>query len=202
MFIKLISKIIVKVCESIIKVYQWAYITKMKSQFKKVGDKFSIEIPSSLYGLGYVSVGENFIARRNIKLRAFDTSDYSGFYPELVIGDNFYAGTDCHISSIKRIKIGNNVALASRVTIIDHSHGKSDYSDLEEPVMLRELSTKGEIIIEDNVWIGEGVIVLGGVKIGKNSIIASNAVVTKDVPAYSITGGVPSRIIKSIPHRK
>ena len=90
--------------------------------------------------------------------------------------------------------------MLSRVTIIDHAHWKTDYSYIEVPVMQRELSTKGSIIIEDNVWIGEGAVVLGGVSIGKNSIIAAHAVVTKDVPQYSIVAGVPAKIIKSIPH--
>ena len=99
---------------------------------------------------------------------------------------------------VGKLVIGNNVTLASRVTIIDHAHGKADYSDIEIPVMKRELSTKGPIIIEDNVWICEGAVVLSGIIIGKNAIVAANAVVTKNVPANSIVGGVPARVVKII----
>lgn len=81
-------------------------------------------------------------------------------FPEIVIGNNFYAGTESCITAIGHITLGNNVTLASRVTIIDHLHGRTDYSDVEIPVMQRELSSKGEILIEDNVLIGEGAIIL------------------------------------------
>ena len=56
------------------------------------------------------------------------------------------------------------------------------------------------ITIEDNVWIGENAVILKGVQIGRGSIIACNAVVTKDVPPYTIAAGNPARIVKDIPH--
>ncbi len=58
--------------------------------------------------------------------------------------------------------------------------------------------SKGAVIIKDNVWVGEGVAILSGVTIGENAIIATNAVVTKDVPANSVVGGIPAKIIKII----
>jgi len=64
--------------------------------------------------------------------------------------------------------------------------------------MKRELTTKGPIIIEDNVWICEGAIILGGVLVGKNAIIAANSVVTKDVPPNCIVGGIPAQIIRTL----
>lgn len=64
--------------------------------------------------------------------------------------------------------------------------------------MLRKLGVKGDIIIEDNVWLCEGVVVLSGVRIGKNSIIGANAVVTKDIPANCIAVGIPAKVIKTI----
>ena len=60
---------------------------------------------------------------------------------------------------------------------------------------LRQLVSKGEVIIEDNVWIGNNVCILGGVRIGMGSIIGANTVVTKDIPPYSIAAGVPAKII-------
>lgn len=62
----------------------------------------------------------------------------------------------------------------------------------------RELEIKGPVIIGDNVWIGDKVSILSGVTIGKGSVIACNAVVTKDVPSYSVVGGVPAKVIKQI----
>lgn len=59
-----------------------------------------------------------------------------------------------------------------------------------------ESTSKGDIVIEDDVWIGSRVIVLSGVKIGRGSVIAAGSVVTKDIPEYSIAAGVPARVIK------
>ena len=64
--------------------------------------------------------------------------------------------------------------------------------------MKRPLHSKGPIIIEDNVWVGENVCILENVRIGKCSIIGANAVVTHDIPPYSIAVGVPAKVIKKI----
>jgi acetyltransferase-like isoleucine patch superfamily enzyme len=63
---------------------------------------------------------------------------------------------------------------------------------------VRPLISKGEVVIGDNVWIGEGAMILPNVHIGEHAIIAANSVVTKDIPAYSIAAGVPAKIIKHI----
>jgi acetyltransferase-like isoleucine patch superfamily enzyme len=60
----------------------------------------------------------------------------------------------------------------------------------------RSLFSKGPVIIGDNVWIGDKATILPGVSIGNGAVIAANAVVTKDVPAYSVAAGNPARIIK------
>ena len=62
----------------------------------------------------------------------------------------------------------------------------------------RPLYSKGPVIIEDNVWIGEGAMIMPNIHIGKGSIIAANSVVTSNIPAYSIAAGVPAKVIKSL----
>jgi acetyltransferase-like isoleucine patch superfamily enzyme len=66
----------------------------------------------------------------------------------------------------------------------------------------RRLISKGPVIIENNVWVGEGVAIMPDITIGENSIIATNAVVTKDVPANCVVGGVPAVIIKKIQYHE
>ncbi|MST85779.1 hypothetical protein FYJ73_14080 [Prevotellaceae bacterium LKV-178-WT-2A] len=61
----------------------------------------------------------------------------------------------------------------------------------------RDLYIKGPVVIEDNVWIGDKASIHSGVTIGKGTIVACNAVVTKDVPPYSVVAGVPAKVIKS-----
>jgi len=96
------------------------------------------------------------------------------------------------------VEIGNNVLIASKVYIADHSHGDTSLAHLSLPPVCRPLFSKGKVIIEDDVWIGEGAAILPGVVIGRGAIIGTNAVVTKDVDPYTVVGGVPARIIKKL----
>jgi len=88
--------------------------------------------------------------------------------------------------------------IASKVYIADHSHGDTSLANLSLPPVYRPLFSKGKVIIEDDVWIGEGAAILPGVVIGRGAIIGTNAVVTKDVDPYTVVGGVPARIIKKL----
>lgn len=97
------------------------------------------------------------------------------------------------LKGLQYISIGKNVLTGKKILITDNSHGK--YAD-DVPPSKRKLFSKGHVIIEDNVWIGEKVSILPGVRIGKSAIIAANAVVTKDVEPYSIVAGIPARKIK------
>lgn len=66
------------------------------------------------------------------------------------------------------------------------------------PVSKRPIVTKGPVIINKNVWVGDKASILSGVTIGEGSIVAANAVVTKDVPAYSVVAGNPAKVIKNL----
>lgn len=82
---------------------------------------------------------------------------------------------------------------AGYVHVTDHSHG---YEDITKSIKEQPLISKGPVIIEDNCWLGFNSEVLSGVHIGKNSVVAAHAVVTKDVPPYSIVAGNPAKIVK------
>lgn len=109
---------------------------------------------------------------------------------QLIIGDNTYISAKALIRVAKSIKIGNNCAISWNVTIMD-----SDFHDYKVNKILQE-NTK-EVIIEDNVWIGNNVIILKGVHIGKNAIVAAGSVVTRDIEPFSAVGGNPAKKIKS-----
>ena len=83
------------------------------------------------------------------------------------------------------------------VTITDNSHGETDKTTLGMRPQERPITSKGPVIIGNNVWIGDKATILPGVTIGDGAVIAANAVVTKDVPAYSVVGGNPARVIKN-----
>ncbi|MBR4388623.1 MAG: acyltransferase [Prevotella sp.] len=111
----------------------------------------------------------------------------------MIIGDYCSIGIRNSFAAIDKVQIGNNVLFAGYVHITDHSHG---YEDINLPVKKQKLISKGPVIIEDDCWLGFGCEILSGVHIGKHSIVAARAVVTKDVPDYSIVAGNPAKIIK------
>ena len=89
--------------------------------------------------------------------------------------------------------------MASKIYISDCTHGfysgQGGQSSPDTPPMQRDYEML-PVEIMDNAWIGESVSILPGVKIGKGSIIGANAVVTKDIPDYSIAVGIPARVVK------
>lgn len=113
---------------------------------------------------------------------------------DIEIGSHVNIGTTVKIIAANRgkIRIGNSLDIGSGCHF---SGGSYDYSDAEILPSSRRVETKG-ITVEDLAWIGAGVIVLDGVTIGTKSIVAAGAVVTKDVPPYSLAAGVPAEVKK------
>lgn len=119
--------------------------------------------------------------------------------PILKIGNNCVFGEYCHITALNSIVIGDNILTGRWVVISDNSHGRTfSHMDLDSNPNERSLYSKGPIIIGNNVWIGDKVAILAGVTIGEGSIIGANSVVTKDIPPFSIAGGVPAKVLKTL----
>lgn len=130
---------------------------------------------------------ERSIDKCGIGLKVKSNADVS---PHITVGDNSELGQSCSIYG--GVTIGNDVLMGPGVRLITRNHV---FSDLSSPIR-----TQGEVFskitIGDDVWIGANVIVLPGVEIGDHSIIAAGSIVTKSVPAYSIAGGNPARVIR------
>ena len=108
------------------------------------------------------------------------------------IGAKTVMGQECTISAYQRVRIGEQCVIADRAMFIDFDHG---VVEVERPIRLQGIY-KRDVEVGNNVWIGYGACILRGVSVGDNSVIGTNAVVTKDVPANAIVGGVPARIIR------
>jgi acetyltransferase-like isoleucine patch superfamily enzyme len=108
------------------------------------------------------------------------------------IGDKTVMGQECTISAYQRVRIGNECVIADRAMFIDFDHG---IVEVERPIRLQGIY-KRDVEIGNNVWIGYGACILRGVSVGDNSVIGTNSVVTKDVPANAVVGGIPARIIR------
>ena len=111
---------------------------------------------------------------------------------DVVIGD--YTRIGLHCTVIGPVTIGNHVNLAQGITVSALNH---NFEDTRLRIDEQGVNTS-EIIIDDDVWIGANAVITAGVHIGRHSVVAAGAVVTKDVPEYSIVGGVPAKVIRTI----
>lgn len=173
------------------------YTGWVSKNFKEFGDACFITRPLFLYGGNYITIGNGFRAEKCLRLEAHAEYNGTKFTPQIIIGDRVSINFDCHIAAVNKIVIGNDVLIASKVLITDHYHGVINKEGLQIPTALRTLNSKGPVIIQNNVWIGDGVCIMPDLTIGENCIIGANAVVTKSFPANCIIGGIPAEIIKT-----
>lgn len=155
-----------------------------------------IRQPSRIRGYSNMKVGKGFTTGHYCRIEA-GNNRHDEHSPTLIIGNNVQINDRCHIAAISKVIIGENVLIASDVFITDHDHGGIDYSSLSKAPAKREL-VSSPVVIEDNVWLCEKVIILKGVRVGHNSIVAAGAVVTKDIPPFSIAVGIPARVTRLV----
>lgn len=163
--------------------------------FRHFGLKSKFGLNARICGCEFIEVGDNVYIGNNIALTAFCIN---GTHETLIkIGNNCMFGDNNHVTACSGIRIGRNLRTGKDVLISDNSHG-----DPHNPEHLklhpndRPLTSKGPIIIGDNVWIGEKASIMGGVTIADGVIIGANTVVTHDITQEgAIVVGCPGHII-------
>jgi acetyltransferase-like isoleucine patch superfamily enzyme len=154
--------------------------------YKHTMSLFAYYLVNFVYGRKIVKVGKKTKLHPTVILRQAE---------RISIGDNCLINHNNVLQAGKkvgRIIIGNYVHTGANVMMFAFNHG---FTSLEIPTIEQDYFD-GDIIIEDDVWIGAGSVILPGVRIGKGSIVAAGSVVNKDMPEYSICGGVPAKILK------
>jgi len=142
---------------------------------------------------GAISIGKMVHIRKGARLEAVGSWDRKS--PKISIGDGTAIQFYFHCGAAESVTIGKNVLISGRVYISDHDH---IFDDPEKPpILCHELRSK-PVVIEDGAWLGEGCVILKGVTVGKRAVVGANAVVTKDIPPFSIVAGIPARIIRKI----
>ena len=159
-----------------------------------------IDPSARVNGIKYISIGNKFGAGRFFWMDAIDKYHSDKYSPKITIGNNVSLSDFCHIAAINHIEIGNNALIGSKVLITDHYHGNFGMSGKATSPgtapILRSLHSTGCIKIGNNVWIGDGVVILPNVAIGDGAVIGANSVVNKNVPANAIAVGAPAKVIK------
>ncbi len=111
---------------------------------------------------------------------------------KLLIGNGTYIGRFCHIYATSKIEIGTKVLMADKVYIADNLHS---YENIQIPVIDQPIRQTKQVVIGDGAWLGENVCIIGA-SVGKNSVIGSNSVVTRDIPDHCVALGAPAIIVK------
>ncbi len=135
---------------------------------------------------GRLKLGDQVYIYRNVTIE----TGTNGF---VEIGDGSSIHPRCQLNAyLQPIIIGKNVMIAVNCSFFSYDHGVA----VGIPIREQAITSKGPIVIEDEAWIGAGVIVLSGVRIGTGAVISAGSVVTSDIPANAIAAGVPAKVIK------
>ena len=133
--------------------------------------------------LGHVRIGKNVFVHENVLIRSFNYL--------ITIGENTTINRNTIIEG--KVTIGANCSIAPNVVIVGQNHV---FSERDKAIKLQGSESKG-IVVHDDVWVGANSTIVDGVIIGKGSVVAAGAVVTKDVAPFSVVGGVPAKMIKT-----
>ncbi len=153
--------------------------SKIKFHFSQYGWERGTKFVVSGGQKESIVIGKHNNYRRYFQLRVMNGG-------KITLGDNVFCNTNVCIVSRENISIADGVMIANNVVIIDHDHDYINGGYVSAPVS-----------IDEGVWIGANSVILKGVHIGKRAVVAAGSVVTKDVPAYSLVGGVPAKVIKT-----
>ncbi len=177
--------------------YKKNEIENVKKSFGECGKRVSIEYPCMTVHPELISIGDDTMFLKDCRLAVY--KDNAKMEGHIKIGKRCIFNYRESIMAGADLTIGDDVIMASDCCILSENHGMDPESDV--PYYDQVLISK-PTEIGDGTWLGHGVIVMPGVKIGKKCIIGGGAVVTKDVPDYCIAVGNPAKVIKTYDFEK
>jgi acetyltransferase-like isoleucine patch superfamily enzyme len=176
------------------KLYSW-WVT-LTYPFASVGSNLFIHrtaILSRRIAPG-INIGDSVIIRNHAWINTFDLAGPRDV--KIVIDDHCVINAQCMISAKNLIHIESNVMISACSLIMDHNHA---YEDISRPIKAQGLTSGGTIRIEQGCWIGHGAAIVSGqgeLVLGRNSVVAANALVTRSYPPHSVIVGNPARLAK------
>ncbi len=143
-----------------------------------------------LINYGYMSIGDD------CRIASYITKCelVTGKGAELIIGESVNLNYGVSIGVTKSVRIGSRVRIGPYARIVD-----SDFHDVYNRALP---AVPAPVVIEDDAWIGMNAVILPGVRIGRASIVGTGCVVTKDVPPFTVVGGVPAKVLRQLDPEK
>lgn len=161
-------------------------------KFAHIGKNTVLDNGISFIGEKNIYIGDNVFIGSNSTIQCYDEYKNQKYTPVCKIGNNCTFTRSATIYCAQSVSIGDGCMIGSNVLITDENHGTNPSNNYRNNL----LETK-PVVIGENTWIGDKVVILPGVEIGSHSIIGAGAVVTKSLPAYSICAGNPAKIVKT-----
>lgn len=170
--------------------------TDAADRFAAFGDGSVIGFPTAtLYGEAQIHIGEEVLVGCWVTLAAGYAPHQTTVPPRaLVIGDRCVIGERCGIVAHESIEIGDDVWFGQAVYVTDANHG---FEDLDVPIG-HQLGPHEPVRIGAGSWVGHGVVVLPGARIGRHVVVAAGSVVRGEVPDNAVVAGVPARVVRTI----
>lgn len=172
----------------------WRYVQNAKNKliFGAYGRNVYILPGVRIVRPRHVSIGDNVTIGNDTDIYVHPLQRDS---KELIIqiGNNVHIGRNNIIGARWSIILEENVLIGPHVMIGDHSH---QYEDVDIPVKLQKVTKAGPVRIERDSWIGANVFILPNVTVGRHAVVGANAIVNRDIPAFSVAVGIPARVIK------
>lgn len=179
------------------------YTALVSRKFKSFGSHSIIKPFLNSYNEPYISIGDyvniGSFCRITVSTEFNGQKTQSQNKVRLKIGNHVDIGNNTFITANNNVTIGNNIIMSAYVFIGDHDHRNDDVnkSPFDQP-----LTENGSVNIEDNCLLGVKCSILKNVTIGRGSVIGANAVVTKDIPPYSVAVGNPAKVIRRYDFKK
>jgi acetyltransferase-like isoleucine patch superfamily enzyme len=165
-----------------------AFSLAARSSFERLGPRSRLSLPIQLVGAERIAVGSRVYLGPGCWLLTHGTG-------RLEIGDGTSIAGHCVLSAAVHVRVGRSVLFARNVYLADHRHG---FERADLPVLDQPLEDLRAIAIEDGAWLGQNVVVLPGVTVGRGAVVGANSVVRDDVPARCVAVGAPARVVRRL----
>jgi acetyltransferase-like isoleucine patch superfamily enzyme len=169
-----------------------AFSLAMRSSFASMGPRSRLSLPVQLVGAERIEIGSRVYFGPGCWLLTHDPDG------RLEVGDDTSIAGYCVLSAAASVRIGRSVLFARNVYIADHRHG---FELPDTPIIDQPLGDIRPVTVEDGAWLGQNVVLLPGVTVGRGAVVGANSVIREDVPPRSVAAGVPARLIRHLDER-
>jgi carbonic anhydrase/acetyltransferase-like protein (isoleucine patch superfamily) len=167
-----------------------AFSLAMRSSLAGLGPRSRLSLPIQLVGEERITIGSRVYLGPGCWLLTHAPAG------AIEIGDGTSIAGYCVMSAAASVRIGRSVLFARNVYIADHRHG---FDDPTQPILDQPLADIRPVRVEDGAWLGQNVVLLPGVTVGRGAVVGANSVIREDVPPRSVVAGAPGRVVRRLP---